>query len=110
MHRSEFLKELKSLFPELREPINREKEELHFEMTVLHVFAQKLIREQNEIELAKVFKLANKAAVQGNNRLKEAIDLSFVEGLNFKGRKSAWEAMPVELQNLYLAFHGKPQV
>ncbi len=105
MHRSEFLRELKKTFPELREDINAQEGLIHLEMNVFHKFAQDAIDENNLELLNQIFFLADKFYRNGNSKLKNAIDVSFVEGLKFKNRKAAWKIMPETLKKLYISFH-----
>lgn len=108
MHRSEFLKELKKAFPHLREGINKEFGLLHLEVNVFTLFTQQCINKQDSEKLMKCYKLAEKAYRIGDARLKNAIDVSFVEPLEFKNNKWAWDMMPDILQKLFTSFHGKP--
>ncbi len=111
MHRSEFLKVLKAQFPELTEKINAEQGLLHFEVDVLRRLAQEAINRHEKEMLVKSYKLADDAYRSGNASLKDAIDVSFVEPLTFqKSDKWAWEAMPQQLRDLYVRFHGSEPV
>ncbi len=112
MHRSEFLKELKEKFPDLTNDINQEYGQLHFEVNVMRKRAQKAIYDGDRKSLDLLFNLASIGYEKGNSDLKDAIDVSFVEPLEFKETKKnnykwAWESMPETLKQLYLAFHGK---
>ncbi len=107
MHRSDYLKQLKLLFPSLRNEINQEYGLLHGEMTVFHNHVKDLIKRDKRDEVGKAFTFANQCYTYGNKALKNAIDLSFVEGLELKEFKWAWKLLPAKLQELYLKFHGK---
>lgn len=99
MHRSEFLKLLKQEFPQLRENINGEEGLLHLEMNVFHLYVQELLLKKDIDNVQKAFLLANDAFIKGNRKLKNAIDVSFVEGLKLKNQKWAWKIFPEPLKN-----------
>lgn len=103
-YRSEFLKTLKAEFPALRDPINAEEGLLHFEMDVFRHFIQQAIGTRDEI-VAWAFELANKAYRNGNAKLRNVVDVSFVEPMDFNSW--AWERLPETLRDLYFRFHGK---
>lgn len=110
LHRSLFLKEIKTSFPELTPAINAEQGLLHFEMDVVRRFAQSLIDKGHKEALWECFFIINKYYLSGNKRIKDAIDVSFIEPLDFEttkkqNRKWAWELLPDALKELYTAFH-----
>ena len=93
LHRSEFLKEMKNLFPEIREDINKEEGLLSFEIDVLVKHIQKQIdfNINNKTELA--FILLDKYYKSGNKSLRELIRNAVCEDLNFSDtskRKRLW--------------------
>ena len=110
MHRSEFLKLLKHRLPELRQPANQQEGLLHFEVDELRKCAQRAIFDGNRASLEICFRLAEEAYVSGDKNLKDAIDVSFVEGLDFATDHNsyswAWEMMPDVLKKLYEEFRG----
>lgn len=110
MHRSDFLKALKEDFPNLTEVVNRQKGLLHFEVGEFRKFTQDAIRSGDTERTTKCFSLAERAYLNGNEALKNAIDVSFVEELEFnrddESGKHAWEILPPTLKKLYTAFHG----
>jgi hypothetical protein len=110
MHRSEFLKFVKDALPGLRDAINQQEGLLHLEVGVLRKCAQRAIWDADRDTLSICFRLAEQAYENGDRQLKNAIDVSFVEELEFgsaENRKiSAWEMMPVTLRVLYEQFHG----
>lgn len=115
MHRSEFLKLLKHEFPELTNDVNAGQGLLHFEVGVLKKYAQRAIYDRDREKFLKCLQLAEAAYREGNATLKDAIDVSFVEELEFTpSPKSncawAWEMMPNTLKTLYIAFHGSPKI
>ena len=109
MYRSEFLAELKRKVPELRDDLNEEKGQLHFEVDVMRKRAQ-LARKSGEADiLSALFDIALRGYENGTSALKNAIDVSFVEPLNFENTKNhsyewAWKAMPERLRNHILHF------
>lgn len=110
MHRSEFLKVLKEAFPSLIDDLNRQEGLLHFEVKVFRDFTQRAIFD-GDLELFSLcISIAERAYVQGNSKLKNAIDVSFVEELEFGDNTDkyqwAWDALPSVLKDLYINFHG----
>ena len=83
MHRSEFLKLLKERLPDLRMPVNQHKGLLHFEMDELRKFAQRAIFGGDRSSLETCFRLAEQTCMKGDKKLRDAIDISFVEPLDF---------------------------
>lgn len=108
MDRSKFLKILKDKFPHLRVKLNREMGQLHAEMAVFYSFAQECLDKGDETNLLVCFELADNFYKNGDRKLKNAIDVSFVESLSFGDQKWAWKLLPQELQKLYIAFHLNP--
>lgn len=110
MHRSEFLAELKALFPELKNKSNKECGLLHFEINVFKNFTQRAIYEGEREKVSLCFEFANRVYVEGNGDLRDAIDVSFVEILDFESTPKrnaewAWNCFPEELKSLYNKFH-----
>ncbi|GAB1622101.1 hypothetical protein AAOGI_21510 [Agarivorans albus] len=115
MHRSEFLKLLKKELPELAENVNAEQGLLHLEVGVLKKHAQRAIYGGDRELFSKCVKLAEKSYIEGNAALKDAINVSFVEELEFYATKKAsyewaWETMPITLRQLYVSFHGNQKM
>lgn len=49
----------------------------------------------------------------GNAKIRNAVDVSFVEDLDFRDTKQhhrrwAWDILPSSLKELYVRFHGDP--
>lgn len=112
-HRSEFLKAVKAAFPETAQPLNAWQGLLHLEMSEFRRFAQTLIDGGREDELKKCFEIVERFERTGNRGLRNAIDVSFVEDLEFNDTKKnkrswAWQLLPRSLQVLYEEFHGAP--
>lgn len=111
LHRSEWLAEVKSAFPELRSNLNAEEGLLAFEMGVFAAFTQKKIAQKDRDAVARCFAIALKYYDRGNARLRDAIDTCYVEDLDFQVSKRsdptwAWDLLPQTLKALYLAFHN----
>lgn len=111
-HRSEFLKEMKDTWPQLTQDINAEHGLLHLEMDVVRRFAQHLIDSGNREELVRCLAIIQKYWLYGNSKLQNAIDISFIEDLDFNDtkrcrRRWAWDLFPAPLKQLYVNFHGK---
>jgi len=86
-HRSEFLKELKALFPQLTHELNQEYGLLHLEVHTFTRFVQSLIDAGEKEELVKAFQLVEKYMREGNAALANALGVSFLEHLNFTDGK-----------------------
>lgn len=106
LHRSIFLKELKGTFPGLRAGINAQYGLLHLEMHVFLDFMQHAISLRNEKDVRLCFMLAEKYYKDGNDRLKNAIVVSFVEELNLHDAPWAWQQMGAVLHDVYLRCVG----
>lgn len=102
LHRSIFLKELKGTFPILRTAINAQYGLLHLEMHVFLDFTQRSISLGNDKDVRLCFMIAEKYYSNGNNRMKNAIVVSFIEHLDFGNAKWAWQLLSEALRNLYL--------
>jgi hypothetical protein len=102
LHRSIFLKEVKDAFPDLRAEINAQYGLLHLEIGVFADFVQRAIVLENAKEVALCFKLAEKYYRDGNDRMKNAIAVSFVEHLNLNNAPWAWKLLGPILQREYL--------
>jgi len=110
--RSEFLKEVKDAFPEIRGEINAEEGLLHFEMNVFYRYTQKLINEGSVERVKIAYHIADRYFKLGDSKMQNAIDVSFVECLEFQNTKGnirewAWKELPCTLKGAYEAFHGK---
>ena len=111
MDRSAFLKNIKAAFPELAADINAESGALHMEMDQVRFFADRLIGEGDVAHTKQLFTFLGEAYIAGDANLKNAIDVSFVEPLEFADTKKtsrqwAWDALPAILKKLYIEFHG----
>lgn len=112
MDRSQFLAKVKAAFPEVADDLNAQGGLLHFEMDAFRYFTDRMISAGEKTIVAQIYSLVDEAYSNGDNKLKNAIDVSFVEPLDFsdtkkKSRGWAWEALPPRLQQLYVAFHGE---
>ncbi len=111
LERSQLLKEIKEAFPDLRHAINQEFGLLHLEVGVFYCFTQQLIDEGKKESVIKAFEIADRFNRLGNKKIQNAIDVSYVEGLEFKNtgkntRNWAWKLLPQSLKDDYIAFHG----
>jgi hypothetical protein len=89
LHRSDFIKEVKVVFPEIRKDINQSDGLLHPEMSVFADLAQSFIDNEDKENLLKCFQIADKYLKEGTKKLVNAIAVSFLEHLNFDdGRAS----------------------
>ena len=107
LHRSLFLKELKTTFPQLRSDLNHEDGLLHSETDVFLRFVQTLIDAGDKDTLVTALQIADKFLRHGNGKLVNALTVSFLEHLNFEDgkvpRRWAWECMTDALKEQYRA-------
>jgi hypothetical protein len=101
LHRSIFLKEVKGAFPDLSAEINAQYGLLHLE-GVFADFVQRAITLGNAKDVALCFKLAEKYYRDGNDRMKNAIGVSFVEHMELGNAQWAWELLGPVLKREYL--------
>ena len=112
LHRSQFIKEIKETWPHLATEINAENGLIHLEIAVVRRFAQELIDCGDRDALAQCFAIMQKYMAGGNTRMRNAVDVSFIEDLDFRetekhDRSWAWDILPDSLKELYVQFHGK---
>jgi hypothetical protein len=69
LHRSDFLKEAKGLFPELRDPLNRQYGLLHLEMHAFCDFVQQRIDSGDKSRVIPAFQFAERLLKNGNSDL-----------------------------------------
>lgn len=88
LHRSEFLKEVKSFFPEVTDKINQQGGLLSYEVDAFVQFVQRQI-DLNSLEQTKsAFTLLDKYYQNGNEALHELIRNAVCEDLNFSDENS----------------------
>ena len=102
LHRSVFLKELKDTFPDLRAEVNAQHGLLHLEMHVLADFARRAIAAGAKKDAVSCFKFVEKYCRDGNDELRNAVDVSFVEHLNLGDAQWAWDLLGPVLKKEYL--------
>ena len=111
LDRSQLLRELKAAFPELTAQLNAQQGLPHLEVDALRRFAQRAIFEGERDVAARCFSIAARYLCDGNAATRKAIDVSFVEPLEFESpaakHRWAWEALPAPLKKAYVDFHGK---
>lgn len=110
LDRSQWLSDLKSVFPQLRDARNAEQGLLAFEMNVFARFTMRMIGEGDRDAVTKCYAIALKFYEGGNAWLRDAIDTCYIEDLEFRKHKRvshdwAWELMPASLKALYEDFH-----
>ena len=107
LHRSDFLKELKATFPEIREVVNQEQGLLHLEMHGFCNFTQSAIDGGRRDTVRKCFQLADKYIREGRKNLVNALAVSYLEDLNFEDgatqRRWAKSLMPSAVAKLHSA-------
>jgi hypothetical protein len=86
-HRSDFLKEAKLLFPELRDELNRQYGLLHLEMHVFGDFVKRKIDDEDKDVVIKAFQFTERMLKEGNPDLVSAVAVSFLEHLDFDDGK-----------------------
>lgn len=105
--RSEFLRILKYEFPELKYELNQQQGLLHFEVSEFRKFTNQLIRAGEKNQVERCFIIAENGFLNGDSKLKNAIDVSYVEDLEFYGKDWAWDMLSSPLKELYVGFHNK---
>ena len=113
LHQSEFIASIKSRWPELTPLINQEQDLLHFQVKHVRNLIQHQIDSHFESDLRNTFRFIEKSFLSANSEVKNAIDVSIIEELEFRDRGKlnrswAWEVMPSILQDLYVEFHQSP--
>lgn len=113
LHQSEFVQSIKAKWPELRPLLNQEEDLLHFQVKHLRNLVQHFIDSRFESDLRDSLAFIEESYLKGNSKVKNAIDVSIIEELEFKNRGKlnrvwAWDIMPTRLQELYIAFHQSP--
>lgn len=103
-HRSDFLRDLKAAFPDVRERVNGRHGLLHLEMSVFSDVVQAAIDSGDAVSVSKAFDLAKRHFLQGSPALRNAIAVSFLEHLHFEDgrarRKWAWDLLPASLKDV----------
>ena len=107
LHRGDFLKNIKTAFPDLRDDVNHQHGLLHLEMHAFRDFVQHLIDSEERGAVLKAFQLLERYLKEGNNDIINAITVSLLEHLNFDdgkvSRKWAKTLMPAALQQQHEA-------
>jgi hypothetical protein len=107
LHRSQFLKEIREAFPQLRAEINRQYGLLHLEVHAFTDLTQSFIDRNDESAFCVAIRIADRYLQNGNATLRTALFVSFLEHLNFRndattGRSWAWDFMPPVMKEDYL--------
>ena len=102
--RSEALRILKDAFPSLRGEIGTSYGQLHVEFGCFERHAQRCIDENDRAELARCFAIAAQLATEGSLAIRNAVAVSFLEGLNFADGRSqrswALDLLPPTLRSM----------
>ena len=114
MDRSAFLRLLRGRLPALMDAVNRQGGQLHLEVDVLRQCTQRAIIDGDRETLAHCFVLAEAGYRDGDKKIRNAIDVSFVEALDFvtphQSYLWAWQMLPNALKQLYESFHGAGKI
>lgn len=102
LHRSIFLKELKETFPQLRAPINAQYGLLHLEIHVFADFVQHAIAEGDRETVRLSLMMAERYFRGGSAHLSNAIFVSFLEHLDLREARWAWDLLGQSLKQAYL--------
>lgn len=84
LHRSDFLREAKIVFPELRKEFNKQLCALHLEMHVLCDHVKAAIESGDRKTVGDAYRLVERCFTEGNKDLVNAVAVSFLEHLNFR--------------------------
>jgi hypothetical protein len=112
--RSQFLKEVKEKYPEIRGDLNSQDGLITFEVSVFLDLIQKYINDGNREDFIEAIEVANHFYLEGNKSLKECICNGVCEDLLFedsKKNKRSWalEFLPSSLareRNSWRKFMG----
>ncbi len=112
IHQSQFIHLVKHRWPELTQDINAEENLIHFQVKHIRNLIQSFINSHYKQDLVKSLAFLEHVYVNGNKDVRNAIDVSIIEELEFSdrgklSRRWAWEHVPPKLKELYVAFHGK---
>jgi len=102
-HRSEFLKAVKTRFPEIKERINKEAGLLTFEISVFIQFIQRKIDSNKREEVIDAFDILSNYYVNGTIDLHQSIRNAVCEDLDFTctdylDRAWAFDILPIPLK------------
>jgi hypothetical protein len=105
---SQLLRDLKAAFPQITSELDAERGQLHLEVEVFRRLAQRAIFDGDRDLAAKCFSIAAAYLTEGNSAVRDAIDVAFVEYMDFgwqtEKRRWAWEALPEVLKKAYSKF------
>ena len=87
LHRSDFLREAKTLFPSLKEDLNKQYGLPHLEMHAFCDFVQTAIDQGDRSTVAQAFNFSARLLAEGNSQLVNALTVSMLEHLNFEDGK-----------------------
>ena len=102
LHRSIFLKELKETFPQLRARINAQYGLLHLEIHVFADFVQHAIAVGDRETVRFSLMMAERYYRGGSVQLSNAIFVSFLEHLDLREARWAWDLLGPSLKQAYL--------
>jgi len=107
----EFQKSALELYPELSDAFKEYEGLLHLQMGELEIKTTESIRNGDEKKVLSAYMLVERCHRQGDDAMKNAVDVSFVEGvlslLDKEGKEWGWNLMPKLLKELYIGFWGQ---
>ncbi|ODB95165.1 hypothetical protein A3197_17545 [Candidatus Thiodiazotropha endoloripes] len=107
----EFKDRALTLYPGLAEAFDEYEGLLHMQMSEFEMKTTEAIRNKDKEKVLASFILAERCFRQGDEAMKNAIDVSFVEGvlslLNKEEKEWGWVLMPELLKELYVDFWGR---
>ncbi len=107
LHRSEFIRQLRSEVPEVDPFLVGMRESLTEELSVIAAFARQASADGAVEPLARLFQFMARAHGEANRTLRNAIAASFLEHLPFQGPEGlrAFELLPQALRAEWSAVH-----
>lgn len=114
MDEKEFLTRALEIFPDLREEFQELDELFHLQMSRFSYRTEEEIKSRNEETVRKSYLLAEKCYLEGNDKMKDAVDTCYAESVvsSFSGEAIiwAWARFPETLRALYVAMWGKAPI
>ena len=108
---NEFVCEVVTLYPDLKEEFDELDGLIHLQMDRFRYRMEEDMKERNEEKVLCSYILAEKCYRYGGEALKNAVDTSFAEAV-FSGHDKetiawGWQLMPPVLKKLYVVFWGQ---
>ena len=101
------------LYPELAEDFELHKGLMHKHMSEFEIKVRNSIKSKEKDKVIKAFTIAEDLYINGDKEMKNAVDVSFAEGvlasLSDAEREWGWNLMPKTIQKLHMEFWNQFQ-